>query len=252
MQIAIIDDEIDNRNILAYFIEQYNDDYIIIGQAKNVKEAVQLINNKLPDIVFLDIQMPDGTGFDVIKQLNNHTPEIIFCTAYDQFALKAIECSALAYILKPITQEKIFSALAKAQIKIDNNEKLLQYKILQEQVDNKKEKQERFLISNAEGMHIIYFRQLVCCIAHSNYTDIHLESGKRITVSKTLKEIAFIVDEYPEFMRIHQSTIINFNKIKTVIKTEYNLNVVLQNEMSFLVSRSKKDKFLEKIVKIGL
>ncbi len=245
MKIGIIDDEPDNRAILEHFIRMHHQDIIIVGQATNVKTGIQLINEQCPDIVFLDIKMPDGTGFDLIQQLDKHRPEIIFYTAYDQFALKAIECSALAYILKPITQESIRHALAKADTKINDNQKLLQYKILQEQLSNHIEPNERFLISNSDGMHIVYYNQLICCIAHSNYTDIHLENSKRITVAKTLKEMEFILGKNTRFIRIHQSSIINIEKIRKISKTEYNLVVTMANNMELSVSRSKKEHFLE-------
>ena len=105
MNICIIDDEKDNREILAFIINTYHKDVNIIGEADSVQNGLLLINSSKPDLIFLDIDLPDGTGFDIIRKLHDHKPEIIFCTAYNQFALKAIECSALGYVLKPIIKE---------------------------------------------------------------------------------------------------------------------------------------------------
>lgn len=247
MKIGIIDDEKSNRDILIYLINQIQPDTIIAGEAENVKAGVELINRCKPDLIFLDIEMPDGTGFDLIQQLDETKPEIIFCTAYNQFALKAIECSALAYVLKPIIKTSIADALQKANVKVDTNNKLLQYEVLNEQLKNQTKEKARFLLSNSDKMHVIYVDELICCIAHSNYTDIHLENNKKITVAKTLKEIENILSNYEQFCRIHQSNIINTDKIIGLLKADNNLSVQLTNKMELAVSRSKKDELMSKI-----
>ena len=185
MNICIIDDEKDNRDILSYIIKTYHKNVNIVGEGNSVKNGIKII-----------IEMPDGTGFDLISQLEQHKPEIIFCTAYNQFALKAIECSALAYVLKPIIKESIANAIEKANVKVDANHKLLQYEVLNEQLKTQSKDKVRFLLSCVDKMHIIYVEELICCIAHSNYTDIHLENNKKITVAKTLKDIESILLNY--------------------------------------------------------
>lgn len=244
MNICIIDDEKDNREILSFIINTYHKDVNIVGEADNVQNALLLINSTKPDLIFLDIDLPDGTGFDLIRQLHDHKPEIIFCTAYNQFALKAIECSALGYVLKPIIKDNIADALKKASAKLDVNHKVLQYEILQEQLRNIDSTRTRFLLSNSDKMHIIYIDQLICCIAHSNYTDIHLEDNKKITVAKTLKEIENILQNFNQFIRIHHSNIINFDKIIDINKTDNNISVIMSNKMELAVSRSKKEQLL--------
>ena len=244
MNICIIDDEKDNREILAFIINTYHKDDNIIGEADTAQNGFLLINATKPDLIFLDIDLPDGTGFDLIRQLHDHKPEIIFCTAYNQFALKAIECSALGYVLKPIIKDSIADALKKASAKLDVNHKVLQYEILQEQLRNADSTRARFLLSNSDKMHIIYIDQLICCIAHSNYTDIHLEDNKKITAAKTLKEIEQILHNFKPFIRIHHSNIINIDKIVGINKTDNNFSVVMINTMELAVSRSKKEKLL--------
>lgn len=245
MNICIIDDEKDNREILTFIISCYHKDVSIVGEADSVKSGIKIISDTKPDLIFLDIEMPDGTGFDLIRQLSVCKPEVIFCTAYNQFALKAIECSALDYVLKPIIKDSIANALQKANKKLDDNNKVLQYEILNEQLKNQASVRARFLLSNSDKMHIIYVDELICCIAHSNYTDIYLEHNKKITVAKTLKEMESILHNYAQFIRIHQSNIINTNKISNLIKSDNNLSVRLCNDMELAVSRSKKDQLLE-------
>jgi len=250
MNICIIDDEKDNRDILSFIIKTYHKEFNIVGEANNVKNGIKIINETQPDLIFLDIEMPDGTGFDLLQKLDKFKPEIIFCTAYNQFALKAIDCSALAYVLKPIIKESIADALQKANQKVSANNKILQYEILNEQLRNHSKDRARFILSNTDKMHIIYVDELICCIAHSNYTELFLKNNKKITVAKTLKEIENILNNYAQFIRIHQSNIINTLNICELIKTDGNLIVKLTNNMNLAVSRSKKDELMSKISKI--
>lgn len=247
MNICIIDDEKDNRDILSYIIKTYHKNVNIVGEGNSVKNGIKIINETKPDLIFLDIEMSDGTGFDLISQLEQHKPEIIFCTAYNQFALKAIECSALAYVLKPIIKESIANAIEKANVKVDANHKLLQYEVLNEQLKTQSKDKVRFLLPCVDKMHIIYIEELICCIAHSNYTDIHLENSKKITVAKTLKDIESILLNYMQFIRIHQSNIVNINKIVDLVRLDNNLSVKLSNDMELAVSRSKREELLERL-----
>ncbi|MBX7225265.1 MAG: LytTR family DNA-binding domain-containing protein [Chitinophagales bacterium] len=244
MKICIIDDEKSNRDILKYLIHHIDNSINIVGEADNVKNGIAIIHQTQPDLIFLDIEMPDGTGFDLIQQLDQHQPEIIFCTAYNQFALKAIECSALAYILKPITKDVVAQALQKANKKIDGNLRILQYNILEEQLKQLTTIRKRFLLPTAENLHLLYYDELICCIADSNYTSIYLENGKKIVVAKTLKEMAFILASHPQFYRVHQSNIINLEKIKSISKTDNHLSVLMKNDMEIMVSRNKRAEFL--------
>lgn len=244
MNICIIDDEKDNRDLLIHFIQTHHKNVHILGEAIGVKDGINSINKLKPDLIFLDIEMPDGTGFDLVENLTDHHPEIIFYTAYNQFALRAIECSALGYLLKPINKESVNQVINKATEKIDLKNKALQYQILKEQINTEERKAARFLISNSDGMHIIYFDELIYCNANSNYTILHLENNKRIIIAKTLKEIEMIVSSQPQFLRIHHSTIVNITKIEKLIKHDQNLSVLLNNNIELAVSRSKKDQLL--------
>ena len=141
MTVCIIDDEKTNRDIISYLIQKIQLDVTILGEANAVKSGIELVNSKKPDLIFLDIEMPDGTGFDLVQKLDVHKPEIIFCTAYNQFGLRAIECSALDYILKPVTKNTIETALQKAKNIVDKNYKSVQYEILKEQLENSEKKE---------------------------------------------------------------------------------------------------------------
>jgi two-component system LytT family response regulator len=247
MNICIIDDEHDNREILSYIIKNQKGDYNIVGEASNVQDCIELIMKTKPDLIFLDIEMPDGSGFDLLYGLGEYKPEIIFCTAYNQFALKAIECSALAYILKPLTTEMVTEALQKAIVQLDKNQKALQYDTLYEQLNHPKSNPVKFLVKNTEGLHIVYYEELIYCVADSNYTYLFIENKKKITVSKTLKEIEKILESNSNFMRIHQSFIINLEKIKNISRIDAHLAVVMSDGKELFVSRSKRDEFMVRI-----
>ena len=247
IKVCIIDDEESNRIILSHFLSQYTEIVDLIGQAANVRSGVQLINELKPDLILLDIEMPDGSGFDLLNQLEEYIPEIIFCTAYNQFALKAIEFSALDYILKPVTKDALATAIKKATVKVDNKERLEQYEILKDRINNPLTQPFKFAVSNSDGTHIININELLYCSAHSNYTDIHLVNEKKITISKTLKEIEIMLVNQPLIIRIHQSNIVNIDKIIHISRTENSLSLLMSNHVELSVSRNKKEELLQRI-----
>ena len=147
-------------------------------QASNITEGMELIRRHQPDILFLDVEMPGGSGFDLVRQLQEPLPQIIFCTAYGHYAIKAIECSALAYLLKPVSSQKLHEAIEKARMKSNPLQRSLQQNVLEEQLSPTKEAT-RFLINTVEDTKVIRFDEVVCCVAESNYTKIHLSDGSK-------------------------------------------------------------------------
>ena len=241
---CIIDDEANSREVLELMLRENHTDILIKGTASNLVEGLQMIDMHKPDLLFLDIEMPGGTGFDLVKQLKEPLPEVIFCTAYGHYAIKAIECSALAYLLKPVSSEKLFDALQKARMKSNPLQRTLQMKVLQEQLNTSNEST-RFLINTVEDTKVIRFDEVVCCIAESNYTKIHLTDGSKIVASRTLKEFEAILSR-SNFFRIHHSYLINLNYIKRIIKTD-GCTVELPNGILLDVARSRREDLMEKI-----
>ena len=213
------------------------------GTASNIRGAARIRKKIQPDILFLDIEMPGGSGFDLLKQLTEPLPEIIFCTAYGHYAIKAIECSALAYLLKPVSSKKLHEALEKARMKSNSLQRTLQMHVLQEQLSPSESS--RFLVNTAEDIKVIKFEEVVCCIAESNYTKIYLSNGRKIVASKTLKEFETILHK-PYFFRIHHSYLINLNYIQRINKTDGCI-VELPHNISLDVARSKKEELMTKI-----
>jgi len=244
LKACIVDDESNSREVLELMIRENHPDIEIAGVASNISDALSLIERSRPDIIFLDIEMPGGSGFELIKQLKDPLPEIIFCTAYGHYAIKAIECSALAYLLKPVSSQKLHDALEKARMKTNSLQRKLQVHVLQEQLSTANEPS-RFLVNTAEDIKVIKFDDVICCVAESNYTRIHLADGKKIIASKTLKEFETILHK-PNFFRIHHSYLINLDHIQRINKADGCI-VELPHNIQLDVARSKKDELLARI-----
>lgn len=241
---CIIDDESNSREVLELMINENHPEIQVVGTAANVVEGLAVIRKLQPDILFLDIEMPGGSGFDLVRQLAEPIPQIIFCTAYGHYAIKAIECSALAYLLKPVSSQKLHEAIEKARMKTNPLQVSLQRNVLQEQLNTTREAT-RFLINTVEDTKVIRFDEVVCCVAESNYTKIHLVDGSRVLASKTLKDFETILYQ-PHFFRIHNSYIINLNFIKRILKAD-GCMVELPNNILLDVSRAKREELMQKV-----
>ena len=241
---CIIDDESNSREVLELMINENHPEIQVVGTAANVVEGLAVIRKLQPDILFLDIEMPGGSGFDLVRQLTEPIPQIIFCTAYGHYAIKAIECSALAYLLKPVSSQKLHQAIDRAKMKTNPLQVSLQRNVLQEQLNTTREAT-RFLINTVEDTKVIRFDEVVCCVAESNYTKIHLVDGSRVLASKTLKDFETILYQ-PHFFRIHNSYIINLNFIKRILKAD-GCMVELPNNILLDVSRAKREELMQKV-----
>jgi len=241
---CIIDDESNSREVLELMIHENHPEITIAGVASNITEGMELIRTHKPDLLFLDIEMPGGSGFDLVKQLTEPLPQIIFCTAYGHYAIKAIECSALAYLLKPVSSQKLHEAIEKARMKSNPLQLSLQRNVLQEQLSTTREAT-RFLINTIEDTKVIRFDEVVCCVAESNYTKIHLSDGTKVLASKTLKDFETILYQ-PHFFRIHHSYLINLNFIKRILKSD-GCMVELPNNVILDVSRTKREELIQKV-----
>ena len=243
----IVDDESDSREVLALMLAEHHPDVGIAGAAASVDEALAAIAQVRPDVVFLDIEMPGGSGFDLVRQLQEPLPEIIFCTAYGHYAIRAIECSALAYLLKPVSAVKLAEAIGKAKLRAHARHRSLQLDVLEEQLVPGREAT-RFLINTLEDIKVIRFDDVVCCVAESNYTRLHLADGTRLMVSKTLKEFEGILQK-PQFFRIHHSYLINLQYIRRVIKAEGYV-VELPQDLMLDVSRARREELMQRLAQL--
>lgn len=241
----IIDDETNSRNALRQKITKHCNNVMIIADCENGEEGIEKIETQKPDIIFLDIEMPRMNGFTMLQQIKNKNFEVIFITAYDHYAIKAIKFSALDYLLKPVEVEDLKAAVEKVTQKrkqLDGNKRL---ELLLQNFLEEKTAHQRIAISSMEGLQFVTTNDIIYLEANSNYTSFYLADNRKITATKTLKDFEEILPA-SMFIRIHHSYLINKNGIEKYIKGEGG-QVVMKNGVTLDVARRKKEEFMKAI-----
>jgi two-component system, LytTR family, response regulator len=240
----IIDDETSSRNSLRQKLANHCPEITIIGECETGEEGIKGIEEKRPDMIFLDVEMPRMNGFTMLQQLANKNFEVVFITAYDHYAIKAIKFSALDYLVKPVEVADLKIAVEKAVQKRTisaGNERL--ELLLQNLMNDKKD--QRIAIPSMEGLQFVETGNIIYLEAKSNYTCFYLKNNEKITVTKTLKDFEELLP-VSIFIRIHHSYIINKNLVEKYIKGEGG-QVVMKNGIVLDVARRKKEEFLKSI-----
>jgi two-component system, LytTR family, response regulator len=245
----IIDDEEYCVEVLEELLHAHTDNIKVIATSSSSKEGYQKIMDLKPDLVFLDIQMPEMNGFELLEKCMPLQFAVIFTTAYDSHAIKAIRYSALDYLLKPIGSEDLEKALQRfLAIKTESNYSE-QYNLLRESIRQMvPHHQQRLAIPTAAALEMIPIAELILCEASGSYTIIHTQNNGKITSARYLKEYEDILEQH-SFMRIHHSYLVNVGYIRKYIKGDGG-SVVLANELELPVSRSKKDALVNMLQKI--
>lgn len=237
----IIDDENRTRDLIAKMINSFGLDVEAIPAAGNVEEGIEAIEQHQPELVILDIQMPDGTGFDVLKAVPKKNFEVIFVTAHEEFAIKAIKFSALDYILKPVDVEELRGAIERALATIDMKKDEVQFDALQHNIHPQQKK--RLVLKTQESVHVVELDQIIRCESDRNYTSFYLTGGKKILVSKTLKEYETLLTGY-NFLRVQQSHLINLDYVERYDKGNGG-SVVMKDGSEVPLSQAKRDIFFK-------
>lgn len=248
LKAIIVDDEEFARSSLFFLLQQNCAEVEITGIARSVLEAKEILLNHPIDLIFLDIAMPGGNGFELIPDAQRHKAAVIFTTAYDQYALKAIKANALDYLLKPIDIDELKTAVEKVaqHLKLFQNQNESDERIsnLANSLSAKSEIR-KLTLPFGQGFKMIDVDEIIYIEADSNYSVVHLINQEKITVSKVLREFEELLPN-DQFVRIHKSSIINLNHLK-----EYNskngLQVFLKNGESINISRRRASDFFEKI-----
>jgi two-component system LytT family response regulator len=238
---VIIDDENRTRDLIAKMINSFGLDILAIPAGENVQSGIQAIEELNPDIVFLDIQMPDGTGFDVLKSVKNKNFEVIFITAHEEFAIKAIKFSALDYLLKPIDPEELKAAVEKAIKAVDDKKEESQFDALQNNIQPNQKK--RLVLKTQESVYVVELHEIIRCEADRNYTSFFLSSGKKILVSKTLKEYETLLSTH-NFLRVQQSHLVNLDFVDRYDKGNGG-SVVMKDGSEVPLSPAKREVFFK-------
>ena len=239
----MIDDDESNLSSLTEKLNKHCPQVEIIARCSNAAEGIQAIDGLKPDMVFLDIEMPVMNGFVMLQQLSYRDFELIFVTAYDHYAIKAIRYSALDYLVKPVEIEELKSAVNKVTVNHSRKDRGLQLELLLEYLDKKRPR--RITIPTSDGLQFIALENIVYLEASNNYTNVYLANQQKYLVTRTLKDFEQILP--PEtFLRIHHSTIINRDFIEKYIRGEGG-QVMMRNGIVLDVSKRKKVEFLEAI-----
>ncbi len=237
---VIIEDEEESYYYLKTLLNKNFKHLEIIGWAKEVSFAINLIDTHKPEIVFLDIQIQDGDGFDVLNRIKPYEFEVIFTTGYDNFYQKAMEHYAFQYLLKPINEERLIKTLSKYQTRIESYDSIFKAKYLNAYLKDSNSK----LLLHAGNNHILVeMSQIIKCTAEGNFTFFHFEDGSKTLISKSLKYFEELLIT-KGFFRANRFCIINISKIKSIYKKE---SIVLNNTQTVHVSVRNKSKLIDLI-----
>lgn len=238
----IIDDESGNRENLRRLINLHCPQIIVQEECSSVHQARESIAKHCPQLLFLDICMTDGTGFDLLESLAGFSMEVIFITAFDQYAIQAIRFSALDYLLKPIDTKELINAVDKAvQVIKSKQQNLRMQNLLQNTL--RLDKKKRLALSVADKIEFVEISDIIRCESDNNYTTFYLKSGGKLIVSRTLKEYDELLTPY-NFLRVHQSHLINLDEIKSFIKNDGGY-LVMNDGSSVSISRQRKNEVME-------
>ena len=238
---VIVEDEAAAREALKNYLSKYCPQVEVIGEAQNIKEAVPLLHETLPQLVFLDVEMPFGNAFDVLEACKDLQFETIFVTAFSEYSLKALNQSAAYYLLKPISIEELIVAVNKVQQHIINNELFNRNKIIVENFRETKPDKQRVILPTLEGFEVVKMEEIVRLRGNGNFTDIYLSNGSKKMVCRFLKHFSELLP-FP-FIRVHKSHIINVNFVKSYNKGGF---LTLHDASEIEVSPTYKDEFLQK------
>jgi len=236
---VIIDDEANNVANLQFLLKTHCPELISAGSANSGIEAVHLIQEIAPDLVFLDIQMPGKSGFDVLRSLDKINFEVIFVTAYDQYGIQAIKFSALDYLLKPLDVNELIQAVKKAEAKISARQQNQNISNLLDYLQRPKQESPRIALPTLQETHYVKLEDIVRCEASDNYTGFFLSNGEKILVSRTLKEYAELLKPH-NFQRTHQSHLVNMRFVKSFLKEDGG-TLLLQDKTRIPISRQHLD-----------
>jgi len=243
MNAILIDDETTSRNVLREYIAKYCLDVSVIGEADSVATALPLIRSKQPNLVFLDVEMPGGNGFDLLEQIGEINFETIFVTAYDHYAIQALNYSAAYYLLKPVSIDELIAAVEKVKSSRQKSNPGLSTKVILENNVIAGIQQKKIVLPLLEGFEVVKIEDIVCCEANDNFTDFYFVSKPKMMICRTLKFYEALLEE-SGFLRVHKSHLINLEHVSKYNRGKGGV-ITMSNGMSVTLSPQKKDVFLE-------
>jgi two-component system LytT family response regulator len=243
----IIDDQSHFQQIIETLLKEYFPEIQICGIAETVEDGVKKIKALNPNLVFLDIELKDGSGFHILQRIKERTFKVIFITAFDNFAIRAIKFSALDYILKPINEFEFKNAVEHALEIIEGSE-------IEEQINNflshyeKRTQSKKIVLKTSDSLHLIDIANIIYAKSDSNYTIFCVEGEEEIMVSRSIKEYEQLLSDY-RFFRPHQSYLVNLNQVQKIDKSDGGF-LILKNGQEIPISSRRKNKLLQILEKL--
>ncbi len=240
MKAVIIDDEKDSRNILASYLNKYCPDVIVCGFGESVATGLEEIKKHQPDVVFLDIEMPYGNGFDLLDKIEDITFETVFVTAFNNYAIQALNQSAAYYLLKPIDIDELEKAVEKIKKERGDKNYMQHARVL---LENKKPgANQKIMLPTMEGFEIVNINSILYCEAADNFTKFYFEQTQPLLICRTLKYFEDVLTDH-RFLRIHRSFLINPDFVIRYSKGKGGY-VTMKNNQELEISPNKKKDFL--------
>jgi len=245
MKAVIIDDEKKSRQLLSNYLKRYCPEVELIGEGDNVKSGIKIIEELNPELVFLDVEMPDGTGFDLLKNYKGNKDRfcVIFVTAFSQYAIKAFQFSAIDYLTKPVDPSYLTQAVEKAAKELDQDD----FSKKLETLISNNNGFEKIVLPTSDGIQLVRIEDIVRCESDGNYTTFYFKNNTSILISRTLKEYTNLLTE-SGFYRIHHSHLINMNYIDKYINRDGGY-IIMEDGSEVQISRRKKEDFLAVLYK---
>lgn len=238
----VVDDEKDSRESLKNYLNKYCPEVEVLQACANIQEAAEAIETHQPRLVFLDIEMPYGNAFDLLDQLEEVDFEIVFVTAYSQYAIPALNLSAAYYLLKPIDIDELIAAVAKVRAQLQQQDRLARAAVLREHLQGNAK---RLVLPLIDGFEVVETQEVMYCEAADNFTCFYMQSGGKHLICRKLKFYEELLGERG-FCRIHRSTLVNLDYVQRYIKGKGG-TAILKNGKELAVSQSRKEAFLERM-----
>jgi len=240
---VIVDDEKNSREVVSELLKECFEEIKIVAQGDDVKSSVEVIKKHNPNLLFLDIDLPDGTGFDVLKQVDYTKMKVVFITAHQEYAIKAIKFSAFDFILKPYNSSELIKVVRRVLDEQTAENNALRFEAILSNFGNSLPELKKIVLKTSDRIYLVNVKDIVRCEAKNNYTNFYLTNGTKIMVSKTIKTYETLLAEH-EFLRVHQSHLVNLNYIQHFDKPDGGM-LVLSDNSTIPVSHQKRGFLLE-------
>lgn len=243
---VLVDDERQSRLVLKNILRNFSEKITIVGEANSIDSAYEIIQQLKPELVFLDIQMPRGSGFDLLMKFPEIFFEVIFVTSYDRYAINAIKFSALDYLLKPIEIQELLNTINRAFVRIQQKQNAIPLVVNLLHTLNSDQNEHRIAVQSADKVKLIETSNIVHIEASGSYCTIFTKDNEKLVTSKYLKDFEEYFGEESNFVRIHKSYLINILEMVSYSKGEPCF-IMMTNQKTFEVARRKKQEVLQRL-----